>query len=233
MHVAMGTLRLSLVATPPTFRVADRSHLSTEVSAPGAVVGASPDCDVMIDGPWERTGQISGFHLILTPSSSGWLITDNASTNGTTLWEKDRGTNVLLPAYPERVKDGMVVNLPNQVSFTVELRGAQRIRQTEHARRPLNAPKGPDWITEHKLKELVDLLARSKRPGATRVPYNKEWVAEALGWSPSTAQAYKRKLAKLPGIEVSDPGRIEFEELAEAVIRAFPELVEPPRTTVR
>jgi hypothetical protein len=69
------------------------------VAPAGAVIGRSPDCDIVI-----AAGEVSRRHAQVSPDAEGWILTDLGSTNGVRLNGRPIGV-------PTRLADGDVIEL--------------------------------------------------------------------------------------------------------------------------
>jgi hypothetical protein len=69
------------------------------VGAAGAVIGRSPDCDIVI-----AANEVSRRHAQVAPDAEGWILTDLGSTNGVRLNGRQIGV-------PTRLADGDVIEL--------------------------------------------------------------------------------------------------------------------------
>jgi hypothetical protein len=79
------------------------------IGAAGAVIGRSPDCDVVI-----AVGEVSRRHAEVVPDGEGWLVSDLGSTNGVRLNGRQIGV-------PTRLADGDVIEL-GSVELIFEVR---------------------------------------------------------------------------------------------------------------
>ncbi|HLW94284.1 MAG TPA: DUF3662 and FHA domain-containing protein [Solirubrobacteraceae bacterium] len=69
------------------------------IGAAGAVIGRSPDCDIVI-----AANEVSRRHAQVAPDAEGWVLTDLGSTNGVRLNGRQIGV-------PTRLADGDVIEL--------------------------------------------------------------------------------------------------------------------------
>jgi len=79
------------------------------IAAAGAVIGRSPDCDIVI-----AANEVSRHHAQIAPDREGWTLTDLGSTNGVLLNGRQVGV-------PERLSDGDVIGL-GSVELIFEVR---------------------------------------------------------------------------------------------------------------
>ncbi|HEY7966139.1 MAG TPA: DUF3662 and FHA domain-containing protein [Solirubrobacteraceae bacterium] len=79
------------------------------IAAAGAVIGRSPDCDIVI-----AVNEVSRRHAQVTPDADGWILTDLGSTNGVRLNGRPIGV-------PTRLADGDVIEL-GSVELVFEVR---------------------------------------------------------------------------------------------------------------
>ena len=79
------------------------------IAPAGAVIGRSPDCDIVI-----AVNEVSRRHAQVTPDADGWIVTDLGSTNGVRLNGRPIGV-------PTRLADGDVIEL-GSVELVFEVR---------------------------------------------------------------------------------------------------------------
>jgi pSer/pThr/pTyr-binding forkhead associated (FHA) protein len=231
---AFGSLEIALIASPPSFEVDGKSCTKYRVRAPGVTIGREAPADVRMHGSPERFQEVSASHLMLMLSPVGWVIRDDDSTNGTYAMAPGGRRARLNPNQQMAVIDGMLIELPQQIAFTIRKLGDTAGGTVLSKDTPLGPTPGV-WPDDPDLRALLEVLIEPFRPGGSTPRFNAEYVCDRLGWTTWFAQERRRRLAREPRLrnEVPDPDGVKFAELALAASRAYPELVNLPGTGER
>jgi hypothetical protein len=227
LYRALG--RVKLVADHPVrFQAGEGTAVSAWIEPPGALIGRSPDADVVVLDPAKLT---SRRHALIEPVGGWWVVRDLGSSHGTEL-RSEGETWRLDPGVAQSLEDGMWLGLGGAawIRIGIEQPATRGSRTMATDELPAAASRREPLVG--RAAQVAEALTRPfrERPPRREVTPIPQIVTD-LNWSEGTIRNELRKLARLPGVHLTEPpGTAQrTRELAVQLVRLYPDQLGPEK----